>query len=87
MFDYVRSNSVACRLILYKKPACHRQVKTAFGNRARCRHSLKQAKTQTEPWLLAASPNMAELDARAVVDLYSGRMQIEQSFRDVKNPR
>jgi predicted small integral membrane protein len=86
-FDYVRAAPVACRLVLYKKPACHRQAKTAFGKRARCRHSLKQATAQTEPWLLAASPNLAELDAQAVVDLYAGRMQIEQSFRDVKNPR
>lgn len=86
-FEYVRSAPVACRLVLYKKPACHRQAKTAFGKRAHCRHSLKQAKTQTEPWLLAVSPGLAELDARAVVDLYSGRMQIEQSFRDVKNSR
>jgi hypothetical protein len=86
-FEYVRSNPVACRLILYKKPACHRQAKTAFGQRARCRHSLKQAKTQTEPWLLATSPSLAALDAQTVVDIYSGRMQIEQSFRDVKNPR
>lgn len=85
--EYVHSAPVACRLVLYKKPACHRQAKTAFGKRVRCRHSLKQAKTQTEPWLLAASPGLAEFDARAVVDLYSGRMQIEQSFREVKNPR
>lgn len=86
-FEYVRAAPVTCRLVLYKKPACHRQAKTAFGKRARCRHSLKQASAQTEPWLLAASPNLVELDARAVVDLYSGRMQIEQSFRDVKNAR
>ncbi len=86
-FEYVRSNPVVCRLVLYKKPNCHRQAKTALGKRARCGHSLKQAKTQSEPWLLAVSPSLAELDAQAVVDLYSGRMQIEQSFRDVKNPR
>lgn len=86
-FEYVRAAPVTCRLVLYKKPACHRQAKTAFGKRARCRHSLKQATAQTEPWLLAASLNLAELDAQAVVDLYSGRMQIEPSFRDVKNPR
>ena len=62
---------------------------------ARCRHSLKQATAQTEPWLLAASPSLNALDAREIVDLYGGRMQdvaasrnvIEQSFRDVKNPR
>lgn len=47
----------------------------------------EQAKAQTEPWLLAASPTLAELDAQAGVDLYSGRMPIEQSFREVKNPR
>lgn len=86
-FDYVRAAPVACRLVRYKKPDCHRQAKTVFGKRARCRHSLKQATAQTEPWLLAVSPTLAELDAQAVVDLYAGRMQIEQSFRDVKNPR
>lgn len=47
-FDSVRSNPVACRLVL---------------------------------------PNLAELTASKVVALYSGRMQIEQTFRDLKNPR
>lgn len=61
-------------------------LRTAFGKRARCRHSLKQATAQTEPWRLAPSLNLAEFDAQAVVDSYGGRMQIEQSFRDVKNP-
>lgn len=69
-----------------KKPACHRQAKTAFGTRALPAQP-EQAKAQTEPWLLAASPTLAELDAQAGVDLYSGRMPIEQSFREVKNPR
>jgi hypothetical protein len=47
----------------------------------------KQAKAQKEPWLLAVSPQLDMLDAKAVVAIYSGRMQIEQGFRDVKNPR
>jgi hypothetical protein len=50
-------------------------------------HSLKQAKAQKEPWLLAVSPQLAGLTAKAVVAIYSGRMQIEQTFRDVKNSR
>ena len=50
-------------------------------------HSLKQAKAQKEPWLLAVSPQLAALNAKAVVAIYSGRMQIEQTLRDVKNSR
>jgi hypothetical protein len=53
----------------------------------RSAHSLKQAKAQKEPWLLAVSPQLAGLSAKAIVAIYSGRMQIEQSFRDTKNSR
>jgi len=48
---------------------------------------LKQAKAQKEPWLLAVSPQLAALSAQAIVTIYAGRMQIEQTFRDIKNPR
>jgi hypothetical protein len=57
------------------------------GKVTKSAHSLKQAKAQKEPWLLAVSPQLDMLDAKAVVAIYSGRMQIEQGFRDVKNPR
>jgi hypothetical protein len=53
----------------------------------RSAHSLKQAKAQKEPWPLAVSPQLAALNAKAVVAIYSGRMQIEQTLRDVKNSR
>jgi hypothetical protein len=33
------------------------------------------------------SPDLAALTATQVVALYGGRMQIEQTFRDLKNPR
>lgn len=87
VFDYVRSNSVRCRLMLVKKPPCGRHAKTVFGDTAKNARSRKQAKGQTEPWLLAVSPLLAHLTARQVVSLYGGRMQIEQTFRDTKNPR
>ena len=57
------------------------------GKVTRSAHSLKQAKAQKEPWLLTVSPQLAALNAKAVVAIYSGRMQIEQTFRDVKNSR
>ncbi len=86
-FEYVRSNPVACRLILIKKRAQGRHRITVHGKVTRSRHSLKQAQAQREPWLLAVSPQLAVLGAKAVVAIYGGRMQIEQTFRDVKNPR
>jgi hypothetical protein len=86
-FHYVRCHPVACRLVLVKKKARGRHRRTVHGTVARSRHSLKQAKAQKEPWLLAVSPQLASLSAQKVVTIYGSRMQIEQGFRDVKNPR
>jgi hypothetical protein len=86
-FHYVRCNPVACRLVLIKKKARGRHRTTVHGKVARSRHSLKQSRAQKEPWLLAVSPQLAALSANEVVTIYTGRMQIEQTFRDVKNPR
>jgi hypothetical protein len=86
-FHYVRCNPVACRLVLIKKRSQGRHRTTVHGRVIKSAHSLKQAKAQKEPWLLAVSPQLAGLTAKAVVAIYSGRMQIEQTFRDVKNSR
>lgn len=86
-FQYVRSRPVACRLVLIKKKPRGRHRKTVHGKVTRSAHSKKQARAQKEPWLLAVSPQLAAFDAPAIVALYAGRMQIEQTFRDVKNPR
>ena len=86
-FHYVRSHPVACRLVLIKKKPQGRHHTTVHKKKTRSAHSKKQARAQKEPWLLAVSPQLAALSARKVVAIYSGRMQIEQTFRDVKNPR
>jgi hypothetical protein len=84
-FEYARSNPIPCRLVIYKKPHKNRHNKTAFGKNARNHSSLKSRAAQIEPWLLACSPSLADVSAKRIVDLYAGRMQIEQTFRDVKN--
>ena len=86
-FQYVRSHPVACRLLLVKKKPKGRHNTTVHKKRSRSAHSEKQARAHKEPWLLAVSPQLATLSAAAVVAIYSGRMQIEQSFRDAKNIR
>jgi hypothetical protein len=84
-FTYVKSNPTPCRLVAFKKAPKGRHRRTAFGNRVRSAQSAKNRAAQVEPWLIAVSPGLAALSAKAVVALYAGRMQIEQTFRDVKN--
>ena len=86
LFDYTQRSRVQCRLVLIKRAAKGRKRKTRSGKSACSARSNKQRKGQREPWLLAVSSSLAKLSAQAVVDLYAKRMQIEQSFRDLKNP-
>jgi len=87
LFHYVRSNPVQCRLVLVKKSARGRHHTTVHRKIVRSSQSKKQSRSQREPWLLAVSPQLPVLNAKEVVAIYAGRMQIEQTFRDVKNPR
>lgn len=87
LFDCVRNRPHLHRLILIKKAPKGRFMATVNGARSRSNHSQKQARAQTEPWLLAASTSLAHLSAQAIVAIYTQRMQIEQSFRDTKNAR
>ncbi|WEF32646.1 IS4 family transposase [Pseudoduganella chitinolytica] len=86
-FEHTQSRLVKCRLTLVKKSPQGRKKLTVFGNDAGSHHSNKQRKGQSEPWLLSVSPGLSKLRAKQIVALYSCRMQIEQTFRDLKNPR
>lgn len=84
-FHYTRSNPTACRLVMIRNKCKGRHAKTKFGKPCRSRKSKRSQVAQTEPWLLAVSPSLAGISADQVVQLYAGRMQIEQTFRDLKN--
>lgn len=86
-FELVRSNPVTGRLCLVKRPRGHRIHKSVFGQRVRSSQSLKKARAQREPWLIAASPSLAQLDAAQIINAYAKRMQIEEAFRDLKCTR
>jgi hypothetical protein len=73
-----------CRLILLRRPPHGRTAKNHFGQPRRSRRSQKAAAGARDPWLLATSLN---LPSRRIVTLYARRMQIEQSFRDLKSTR
>jgi len=84
-YNYVRQHPVSCRLVLIKHPHQKRHHKSRLGKRVRSSRSLKNARAQREPWLLAASPKLNYQSANAIVAVYAQRMQIEESFRDLKS--
>ena len=82
-----RKSPLHCHFVLYKGKPKGRSKITCNGNRARSKHSEQCARREKEPWLLASSLPVSSKLARRVVELYSARMQIEESFRDVKSMR
>ena len=83
----VRDRPFACGLLRYRAPRQGRKHRTCQGSVSRNKHSRAAARTQCEPWLLAYSDSLSELPAMRIVQLYKRRMQIEQSFRDLKCER
>lgn len=84
---YARSNPVAVRLVLAKRPRKGRHRLTIYGVRRVGRASAKCARAARKPWLLVSSLGLRHLSAASLVGLYAQRMRIEQSFRDTKNLR
>ena len=91
--QYVRDVSIVQNdpwqidLVLYRKPARGRVVLNRHGVRRRSHTSLKAEERERDPWLLVVSPGLRHLSAKQLVAIYAKRMQIEQSFRDLKCER
>lgn len=84
----VQSEPWSLDLVLYRKPPRGRvRLSIRNGTRSRSHTSMKAQRRESEPWLLVASPELRHLSAQQLVWIYSRRMQIEQSFRDLKCDR
>jgi hypothetical protein len=83
--DWVRSNPPRAVFALVRRVPKGRRGQTAFGTRARSKARRHNARNATERWLLVASTRFAAWPAKRLVRLYAQRMQIEQSFRDMKS--
>lgn len=80
-----KANPVEGHLFLYKSKAKRRKNKNLRGKKIQCSSSLKHARRGREPWLLFTSLHRNDFNAKVIVKLYAQRMQIEESFRDLKN--
>lgn len=84
----VRGNPWPSDLVLYRKPRQGRKrVSVRKGTPSCANASLKAQRRECEPWLLVVSTGLRHLHAQQLVSIYSKRMQIEQSFRDLKCDR
>lgn len=75
------------RFYLYKGKAKGRVKRTRLGERCRSAQSKKHAAREREPWLLVSHLPSDSHAAKRVVNIFRTRMQIEESFRDLKSPR
>jgi hypothetical protein len=72
---------LAARAVLGSRP---RTRKRAHQSRITSRAKRKAAQGAREPWFLATS---LRLPVSEILAIYASRMQIEETFRDTKNPR
>jgi len=85
--DLVRNKPLACHAYLLKKKKQGRIKKNKFGQRCASKHSEKNAQRERTPWLIVTSLSGGTKSTKRVINIYKTRMQIEEAFRDMKNPR
>jgi hypothetical protein len=79
-----RRHEYYCRLVTTRRTSKGRKLKDTRGNTHGLIGSGRYKSSAKEPWILATNlPE--EFKSTEVVNLYSKRMQIEESFRDLKS--
>lgn len=82
-----RHQPFVCQLLRYCRPLRGRKHRTCEGRISYDPASRKAARSLREPWLLAYSTSLQSVSAARIAAGYAKRMQIEQSFRDLKSAR
>lgn len=85
--ELIRSQAHRCQLVLYRARAQGRRIINRYGKHSRSHRSMKAARSAREAWVLASNLPVSFKFAGKVVQIYRCRMQIEESFRDMKSAR
>ena len=84
--EVTRERRHACRLVIGARHRLQgRHALTNTGKRSADRRDLQAARSMREPRLLACSLSLSAYKAAMIERLYRRRMQIEESFRDLKS--
>ncbi len=82
-----RKSPIHCELHLYQaRPKGRKDRRSSKAGRSHTAQRSYQTGSK-EPWLLATNLPPHYFSAKHVVNLYAKRMQIEESFRDLKSPQ
>ncbi|EGQ9765780.1 IS4 family transposase, partial [Vibrio alginolyticus] len=81
-----KSNAINCQIALYK--ALPKGRKNQRSTRTNCHHPSAKVYSDSakEPWVLATNLPTTVRTPKQLVKLYEKRMQIEETFRDLKSP-
>lgn len=79
-----KRNNLECRLVLYKEKPKGRVMLGKFGKRRTWITATRSERAHHEPLLLTTSLTTQHYAAQKIVAMYQSRMQIEESFRDMK---
>jgi hypothetical protein len=85
--NYKTHKTLFCHFYLVKQKKQYREKRNLAGKKIQCSVSLKHAKSGNEPWLIASSIKPGIASAKEVIMIYKKRMQIEESFRNLKSNR
>ena len=86
-YRIVQGAPVDCRLIRVRCRRKHRDQLTRAGTPQQGTPARKARHAAREPWVLATSLSPDRCNAAQAVTMYGKRMQIEESFRDLKSHR
>lgn len=79
-----KTNPLTTKIYRYKKPAKGRKHRGITGKTLTNKQSRKNAKSNSQPWILASSLTGNGIE-QVIVKYYKLRMTIEESFRDTKS--
>ncbi len=84
---YSKSTQFSCQGVLYHGTTAGKHKKKKRGGISQDTVSLYYSEKAKQPWLLVSNLPEAFNTAKKIVELYRNRMQIEEGFRDTKNPQ
>ena len=84
-YELSKKKPMHCQLFIYKKSSIGRIRKTKVGTKMARHLSHDYGRTEKEPWLLASNLSTTQNITKQVINSYKSRMQIEETFRDLKN--
>lgn len=85
MCELSKTHAHVCRVVLYKKKNKNRKNLNRQGMTTKDNVNSRQSKGAREPWFLVSNLPTDTYPPHQLVNLYSRRMTIEESFRDTKN--